>query len=249
MANSKHSGTAGRILSESSIRAYSKCSQFHAFGGSYEGDIRLQIIKQAFEKVAAVHLRKDLKDPAFILGRTAQEGARALGAFDSLMEPQAQALVRECVLLTNEALSKFPIQEYLPITGPLPFRVQLSKTPIDLSVSACFRSKKRKTIHYIDFTPYSSKHAIRWDIPTHLKIKYLSKFVPTHNFRKVKVVGHIFGLSEKGTTLAYTSMQDTDVDKKLLRKAESLIKNMERGYHMPLVPCPYSCVFKKRCQP
>lgn len=171
------------------------------------------------------------------------------GAFDTLMEPQAEAIIRHSIRLVDQAFKTINLSDYHVISGPTPFRIRVSKTPIDLSVSAILRSTKRKTIHFIDFTPYDSAHSMRWDIPTHLKIKHLNRYVPKHSGRKVNVVAHIFGVSKLGDQLIYSNLEDNQVDSQLLKRSLKLIQNMERGYKMPLIPCPYRCQFKSRCSP
>ena len=249
MDRSKKPGTAGRLITESELRAYAKCSKYHAFGGLYSPDDRLAVIQYAIEKAYATALRKNLQDPILAFTNAVQEKARSLERWQSLMEPQQADFVRECILLGNQVIKAFPAHEFLQVTSVYPFKVKLSKTPIQLSVSAIFKTPKKKTLHFISFNPYSGSHAAYWDIPSHLKIQYLKQHVPEHNLRKHRAIGHIFGLSEKGSKLHHTTIYDTDINEDLLKSGLRLIQNMERSYSMPLLPCPYTCEFKKRCLP
>ena len=50
--------TAGKILTESELRTYAKCSQLYHYGGSYDIDRQLVVIKHAFERIVADAIRK-----------------------------------------------------------------------------------------------------------------------------------------------------------------------------------------------
>lgn len=241
--------TAGRILSEAELRAYLKCSEYYSFGGKFEPILKLKITRRTIEKLISIHLRNNTQDSTYILSKTILEGARKYGAFSTLLEPQVNQLINDCALVVNDFFQQFPLSTYTIVTGPLPIRVRVSKTPIDLRVSGTFRTKKNKTLHVLDFSPYSRPHAMRWDLTAHLKLKHLKQVVVPHQSRRTDAMIHLFGLSEGSKKFSSTLLGSEQLDETLIERSEYLIQNVERGYHMPLVPCPYACPYKKTCEP
>lgn len=238
--------TAGRILTESEIRAYLKCSEFYKFGGQYKPPIKTQIIQRTIERVISEGLRKERTDPTFILTKTVLEGIRKANLHEELLEPQIDALQRRCIVLASEVFNILNLNKYHAVSGPMPFRVRVGRTAIELQTSATLRTTENQTLHVISFTPYSNAHAMRWDITTHMKLKALQRLVKPHKGRKADVRMHLFGVTEN---LVYTFLDDKDMNQDLISKGRAIINQMEAGYHMPLIPCPYGCPFKQQCQP
>jgi hypothetical protein len=248
--SSKVPATAGKVITEHQLRAYLKCSEFYSFGGVYETPVKLRIVERTVEKLISSILRQTHRDRTLIFTKALLEATRAFKLNETMLEPQVEKLIRECTILTDAVFAKIPMKKYFPVTGPLPFRVKVSKTPIDMKVSGVLRTTKDLRIHIVTFLPYSNPHAVRWDVGTHLKLLHFKQAgIRDTRGHLNKINMHCFGISEESNELTYALLQDEDLDQNLIHRAQQLVLNMEQGYKMPLVPCMYACPYKKKCQP
>ena len=244
----KKPATAGKILSEEQLRAFLKCSELYHFGGTFSHTPKLAVTKYAYEKLVTSLIRKPEIDIAKTMVQGINEGIRKNKELEDYRDQDIEQIRRGAILTLNEVLRAFPIDNYIPICGPVPCRINISKTPIVLNISAVFRSRNNQSIHFVDFAPYSNTHDLAWDIPTHIKIKYLSTFVPAHSSRKADAVGHIFGLTDRAD-LSHTIIEDKTLNPKFYERAVRVVKLIEAGYHMPVLPCAFACPYKKSCKP
>jgi len=241
--------TAGEIIHEDRLRAYLRCSEYYQFGGSYTPTLNHYVVKHSYQNLICNRLRKTTRTHAQVMSSSVMTAIRRFGAFDSLMEPQVQELIKKAIFLADEIDQILPPKKYLILTGPLPFRVKISRTTFELEVSAILRSLKKKTIHIVTFSPYATSHALQWDIPTHLKIQHLKNVVPFHQSRKQRAIAHIISIKEKGNSLHHSIIDDNQVNPRLLERITKIAQQMEEGYSRPLIPCPYKCEFKSKCYP
>ena len=239
--------TAGKILSEEELRTYAKCSQLYHYGGSYVPRNQMIVITHAFERIVWNALRNPESDPHKTFTSDVTSGLSKISSLSSLLDGQIEELVRNSTNYLRELFSFFSLQTYIPITGPLPYTLRVSRTPINLNLSGTFRTKKNQTIHAVSFTPYYSPHAMENDPITHLKLASLRNFVSKRNNRAQAKL-HIFGMNKAGQ-MSYASVDSNQSTANHVKRVEAMIKAMEQGSYYPLVPCPYSCPFKEKCRP
>jgi hypothetical protein len=205
------------------------------------------VITHAFEKIVSDALRRPDADPLKRFTSNIMSGLSEIESLNTLLDGQVEELVRNSTNYLREVFGFFSLKKYIPITGPLPYTLRVRKTPIELNLSGTFRTKKNKTIHAVSFTPYYSSHAMVNDPITHLKLASLRNFVTKrHNSTQAKL--HIFGINKSGS-MTYTSVNSNQSTVKHVKQVERMIQAMELGIDYPLVPCPYSCVFKEKCRP
>lgn len=237
--------TAGRLIKEEELRAYTKCSEFHAFGGTVAPETRTRVIAWAYERLVVEWLRKSLYDPLDTINKYMQEAVRRDAP--DLLDQQKQELVRHGILILNEIFTMMPPDLYIPVFGPYEYTVKINKTAFQLHVSAGFRSTKNQTLHIVCFTPYLDEHAMMNDPTVHLKLATLKNAVKEH-VKRAQARLHMFAITPSGN-LCYNNLDTDEADPNFMKYVLRLVRAMESGYHYPLVPCPYTCKFKKQCMP
>jgi hypothetical protein len=237
--------TAGRLVTESELRAYTKCSEFHNFGGTVDPEARTRIIAWAYERLVVEWLRKSLYDPLDTINKYLQEAVKRDA--NELLQQQQQELVRHGILILNDIFSLMPPDLYTPVFGPYEYTVKLSKTAVQLRISAAFRSTKNQTLHIVCFSPYLNQHAVMNDPVVHLKLATVKNAVKPHGQRAQARI-HLFSVSPTGS-LVYNNLDTEEANPEFMKHIVRLVKRMEAGHHFPLVPCPHTCQFKKQCMP
>ncbi len=239
--------TAGKILSEEELRAYTKCSQFYYYGGLVHSETPLQVVQTSFERVVADTIRTAHSDPTLRLTKNILHAIKATGAAKTLMEGQVQDLVRNTTLYLHEMFKFFSLDTYIPVTGPLPYILKVGRTPIELKLSGTFKTAQNQTLHAVCFTPFTTAHAAAADPVTHLKLQSLKQLVKPH-YKRAQARLHLFGISKRNQ-LVYSSLSSDESNLSAIKQIEQVIKIMESGYHYPLTPCLFSCPFKETCKP
>lgn len=239
--------TAGISLTEKQLRTYNKCSQLYAFDGEIQLPNIVGIAEYVFERMTTQTIRKNIDDPLYLLQQLVTRAIYHFKFNQTLLDQQVDELSRRSIIYLNDLFDIFTIGPYIPIYGPIEQRLRISKTPIDLRVSGIFRSAKNKTVHCVQFTPYTNTHSVINDPLTQLKINIFSRVVEPHPKRKENVCIHTFGA--RGHDIFYTSVNDEDYNRKYIKMIKQQIKSIEDGYHMPIIPCPYACAFKTKCTP
>ena len=237
--------TAGKILTESRLRAYFKCSQFYAFGGVEEADIATQMAQKATEYYLSAKLRSPSKDNSYLLTKAVFHAAKKSQLKELYLAGQEQKFTNQTVLWLDEFLTLFDPNVYYPVTGPLPWRSNVNKTPIDLHISGIFRTKKNQTLHVLSFTPFKNKHAQVNDPVLHLKVKALQEFVKKNPNRPQTIIHSLWATSTG--SLGIDSIDSTKINTAYIKVIEQRVKQAERAEYIPLVPCPHTCPFKNKC--
>ena len=169
-----------------------------------------------------------------------------------LFESEIKKITSDVIIKTNDIMKDFPPDKYVLVSPAYPFRIKVAKTPVDLTVSAVFRTKNQQTIHYIDFTPWGSSHDIYWDPIMHLKLFHMKHFLKKHSSRKHLAIAHVYSMSKWNNSIDIHKnlITDSAIDDNLLQKIKSIIQTMETGYHYPKMPCnDTSCAFRRQCKP
>jgi len=240
--------TAGKILNEEEIRAYMKCSKFYSFGGKVQAPILTDILQYVFERLTSHVLRTEIGDPLFLIQSFIQKAIYSKGFHKELMDQQVAELVRRATLCLDDLFRIFTIGPYLPVYGPIDYRIKVSKTPLDLNISGIFRLVKNQTLHAVQFTPYINPLDMQNDPITHMKLKVFSKAVKPHGKRRPQVKLHQFSI-DSSNSLVYNSIDSNLLSDKHLKIFSYLISEMERGVYFPRIPCNFMCPYKQKCKP
>lgn len=239
--------TAGKILNETHLRTYAKCSKRYEYGEMDQEPLEVQVVRRTVEKMIVDSLEEPIEQPerafvrplALIMGRL---------RIDKLMlEGERFKFHNSCIKWLTEFFKVFPPNRYYPVSGPLEYRVKVSKTPVDLHVSAVFRTTQNQTIHVLCFSPYKRGLDLLNDPVVHLKVHLLKPFVKKYGER-AQVKMHILGWGEDGA-MRYRSIDSEEVDSNYVRRTYNLVKQIELGYFYPVVPCMYQCKWKSTCSP
>ena len=240
--------TAGRVLSEEELRGFVHCAAYFWFGGKWKPNYQTQITQYAFEKMIAVWLRKDIDNPIDLISKFIAEKTAKIHVQEHMLPQKSKDYQRWATLASHEILNIFDVSNYLPIYGPVRYRVRLSKTPVELSLSGVLRSYKNQTLHVLDFSPYHDPHAIKNDVVLHLKLSLLQQLVKPNATRKEDVRIHSFSVTKSGKVY-YNPLSSSDIDQTQINHAGQLAQVMELGFKHPSLPCNFNCPYRSRCQP
>ena len=241
--------TAGQVLSEEKLRAYVKCSEFYNFGGKVQYGFGTSVVKSTIESLIIKSLRFGIKEPYKDIQSALLDAIAELNQKENLLEPQINNYLNTCILWLKEFFELFPLTTYEPVLGRITPRISVEKTPIELDISGIFRSKNTQTIHAITFAPLASKHSILNDPCSILKIILLEPFVKKHiQTNRPQVILHTFGYG-KNDNMLYYSLSSNEVTKRHRHMVKSIVKGINSGNHFPVLPCLFSCPYKKKCYP
>jgi hypothetical protein len=241
--------TLGKQITEDELRAYTKCSKFYYFGGKTEGTFGLKVVKDTVERLTIKSIRGLIKDPMLDVHASLLTSMAHHAQKESLIEPQIERYLSACMLWLEEFFNLFAFSTYIPVFGPIKPTIKVSNTPVKLDISGIYRSTKNQTIHAVSFSPYKTKHAIINDPTLILKMKLLSPFVNEHfpsNRPKIKL--HVFYYG-KSHNLGYVDISSNSIDENRYKMIENIVANMEQAHNYPVIPCLYSCKYKKICLP
>jgi hypothetical protein len=241
--------TSGKHLTESEIRAYFKCSSFYNFGGLVEPEIGLKIVQDVIEVLTVSSIRGITKEPLKEIHSALIKAVSTYGQQSNLMEPQVERYLNSCLLWLQDFFEIFSFSTYLPVFGPIEPVIKIDRTSIKLHFAGLYRSEKNSTIHALSFSPYKTKHSIVNDPISILKLELLKPFVKKHfptNRPQVKLHTFYYG---KNHNMGYVSLDSNSIPDNTVNNVESQIINMQNSFHYPVIPCLYSCKYKKTCLP
>lgn len=238
--------TAGKILTEQELRALFKCSRLYGFGGTVEAEVATLMAQYATEYYISAKLRAPGKDNSMVITKAVFHAAKKCQLKEIYLAGQEEELINKTVLWLDEFMTVFDESTYLPVTGPLPWRTVVGKTPIDLQISGILRTRKNQTLHALSFSPFKNAHAQVNDPATHLKLKELQEFVKK-NPNRPRARMHILWANNSGG-LSINNIDSKKINPEYLNVIEQRVKQAERAEYIPLVPCPHRyCKFLKKC--
>ena len=241
--------TAGQILSEERLRAYVKCSEYYNFGGTVSYTFGTSVVKSTVERLIIKALKSGLKNPYADIQSALLDAIAEINQKENLIEPQLNNYLNTCILWLKEFFELFPLNTYEPVLGRIQPNISIEKTPISLDISGIFRSKNTQTIHAITFAPLASKHSVLNDPCSILKIMLLEPFVKKHiQSNRPQVVLHTFGYG-KNDNMLYYSLSSNDITKRHKHMVKSIVRGINSGNHFPVLPCLFSCPYKRECFP
>lgn len=235
------------ILTPSDLYAYSQCSEFWYRGGAEKLPASNTVPKFALESMISSAVRKPIEDPALAINTYVLKAMSAFGLKADILDSDARTIHSLTTIFLYDFLKIFSPQVYFPLTGPVPWRIKVSKTPLDLEVSATFRTSKNNTLHCIYFSPYKTSHGLANDPIAHLTLYTYQNTIQKH-FARPQAKLHILSIKETGH-IRYASLDSFQISKPYLKQILSLVKTMETNHHFPVLPCLHSCPFKKECLP
>lgn len=234
----------GRVLTEDNLRAFGHCPRYFSFGGNAPIPGSIALLKLTTEKVISNAVRSDKLDPMNRHMKCLLQASKELKLKDTFLESQVKEMEAHVGIALGEVFNAFSAHKFLPVFGPAPWKVKISKSVIQLETSGILRSSD-KTLHFIEFSPFQTIHGFRNDPILHLKIDSVRGFCSTI-FKEKKIVIHAFGLNEK-YKLLYNKVETATTSQIPLQRIERQIKAMEIGYDSPVLPCAFQCPFKHQC--
>jgi hypothetical protein len=239
--------TAGIVLSEDSLRAYFKCSQYYHYGGIQETPVLMTVIKTTIELMMAEAVEKEIDSPSTSFLPYLQKAIGRLNLRRLYLEGEIFDLSNKAIFALTEFFSLVSPAKYLPFTGPTLHRVLISKTPIDLRVSSTMIRKGTQELIGIYFSPYVLNHHTQNDPIPYLHLRLLEKFGTDH-FKRNTASLFVFGVDKNGgLTTQVLGSKDFKEDSYVL--LQGVVRAIEMGIHFPLNPCQHYCEFKEKCFP
>ncbi len=239
--------TAGRVLTEEGLRAYTKCSQFHHYGGADVLPLDIRLLEWAYESLLTQMLNKPTQDRSFLISFNVNKAVHHLKLRDSLEESQVQELTARCMVQLNDVLSLLSPWFYTPLYSAWKFRTRVSKTPIDLHVSSVLFNKNTQTLNLVAFSPFRASADNKNDPVLILKSKILSQIGRRFKLKAGYVRLHIISISSTGEIIYDTFTERKAGVPAAIENTKRLIEAMEAGFHYPRLPCTIPCPFRKKC--
>jgi hypothetical protein len=239
--------TLGSVLTEQELRAFVKCSQFFHYGGLVEETLVQSIVRKTVEYMLAFSIKEEISNPAI----TFQKALRRIWVAENIDEKytptELQEILRCCTYALNKVWKILDPTEFYTVSGALPHRMKVSKTPIDLHISGLMRRKKTKELILPFFTPYGLLHSAETDPVLHLQMQLISQLGVKH-WARPTVTALVMHIADKGE-VTILEVSDTSYTGEQLSSVNSLVQALESGYHYPITPCSYRCPFKTNCFP
>tara|TARA_Y100001938_G_C8031568_1_gene400934 strand:+ start:70 stop:813 length:744 start_codon:yes stop_codon:yes gene_type:complete len=239
--------TAGVAMNEERLRAYIKCSQLFYYGGVEKPSPQTRMAQYAVEYYLTARLRDSKRERAYLLSKAVLQATKTCELETKLLHGQAQQLINQTALWLDEFLNLFSDSMYYPITGPLPWRIKINRTAIDLKISGILRTAKNQTLHVLSFTPYTTRHSQVNDPVVHLKLNALKDFVKKNPNRPQAMLHMLW--SRANGHVGFDHITTKSINPEYLKLIGQKIQEAERGSHFPVLPCRFACPFKTKCFP
>lgn len=231
-------------LTEDDLRSFTMCPRFHSFGGTNIYPITTQLLKLSTEKALTECIRNDRLDPSMKYMKALLRSSKELELSKYYMDGQVLTMHNAVGMALGEVFGAFNANDFLPVFGPAPWSIKVSKSAIQITVSGILKTKTR-TLHIIDFSPYQDMHGIKNDPIIYLKAQTISQFVKPW-FNCSQCVIHVFSLST-ANTLLYHKLESAEMDHLALTRIQRIVKAIEMKVDFPVLPCKRDCPFKSKC--
>ena len=232
-------------LSEDHLRSFQMCPRYFRYGGTNVFPDIIQLLKLTTEKAISDSIRKDRLDPSMKYMKALIRSSKELELSERYMEGQLRDIHSKVGIALGELFDGFDANKFLPVFGPAPWRVQVSRSTIQLQVSGILLSED-KILHVIDFSPYQTMHGLRNDPISYLKAKTLTQFAKPWFSENKEAILHTFSINEKDKLL-YNRIQSKDINIKALQLIERSVQGIEIGLDFPVLPCSRQCPYKTKC--
>ena len=240
--------TAGKIITEAELKAYTQCPRLYRLGGKIRVSMGLKVVRDTAEVIYLKYLKEISKDPLKDMHTAMLRSLIKYNVDEHLLDAQLNKLSSSCMLWLKELFDIFPMNVYLPILGPVEPLFKINRTPIKLHISGLFRTVKNQTVHAVSFSEYDDELSISNDPTIPLKVELLKPYVAKHmRSGRSRVNLHLFAFRKDGS-LRYQKHTSTNSNKENLTMVQLLVSGMEQGIHYPIVPCPFfRCERRKSC--
>jgi hypothetical protein len=241
--------TAGKLITGQDLRAFAHCSRFYDFGGSLTEYEPPQLInKTAFELMTSAAIRHPISNYLGAVVKAIPRAVKTLGLRKNHLGGQVDAWENEALRFVPAIFETLSPLRYFPISGPMPWRVQISRTPVEVTANAIYRTRANQTLHVIHFSPYKTTQDQLND-PVANILLHSTKELVKEDYQRPRVMVHVFGRSGLGQ-MTYNSIESKTADEGYTNRLTSMVRAMEVGYSYPATPCPNSlCPFRKQCLP
>ncbi len=233
------------VLDENALRAFQMCPRYFKFGGTNVFPDTTQLLKLTTEKTLSDCIRHDKLDPSMKYMKALLKSSKELELQDRYLDGQVKDIQSKVGIALGELFGSFAANEYLPVFGPAPWRVHVSRSTVQISVSGILRAGTQ-TLHIIDFSPYQNAHGLRNDPVIYLKAKTLMQFVKPWFSGRAQCVLHVFGMNEKDKLL-YHKVDSENISQLALERIQRTIQGVEAGIDFPVLPCTRLCPYKTKC--
>lgn len=234
------------VLTEDDLRSFQMCPRYLRFGGTTVFPDVVQLLKSTTEKAISDSIRNDRLDPSMKYMKALLRSSKELELDERYMEGQVKDMHSKVGIALGELFGGFSGNQFVPVFGPAPWRVHVSKSTIQLRVSGVLYSEASKMLHIVDFSPYQTMHGLKNDPITYLKAKTLLQFVRPWFSGKKDVLLHTFTINEKDKLL-YNRIDSKTIAQGALESIERTVQGIEAGLDFPVLPCSRSCPYKTKC--
>lgn len=236
----------GEYLSENKLRTFLKCSQLYKYGNEEILPFETLIFKFFIEYIYSYGLRKPDYSMANLISIALPQTIKHFKLQETHLEGQIQEIERLLMTWINTFLSAFPIKKYMTLTGPLPYRVKVSSTVIDLDYSVTLKKIRKSGIELISFSPYEQYRDHMCDPVTHIKLYTMKEFA-NGRYNQPRAILHTLYIYKK--QLKINTITDKEINPEYLNMITNKIKDLENEHYFPLIPCPYKCKYIEYCMP
>lgn len=232
-------------LTEDDLRAFNMCPRYLSFGGKAIWPDNVRLLKLTTERILAESIRNDRLDLTMRFMKSLLKSSNELKLNERYMDSQVNEIVSKVGLALREVFDSFGSNNFIPVFGPAPWRVHVSKSVIQLAISGILR-EKTQTLHVIDFTPFNEMHGIKNDPVLYLKTKTMMQFVRPWFTGRPQCIMHVFSLNTNHNII-YHKMNSEDITDNSLHRIENMVRAIESKVSFPVLPCKVKCPFKTQC--
>lgn len=230
------------IINENEFIQILKCPRLYSYQSSYEWPhLEIKLLKDIFTRISSLYIKNSeyKKENLYLdcINILNKENKKL-----NLLDSQYESLLNSLVIYTSQLFNYFNINNYYPIFGPIYLNKSISESVVKIKILGIFRSLNQ-TLHLVYFSPYSSRLDILNDPLLSYSSQEFFQFVKNHKSKRSKVSMHVFYYKDY-KELGYINYtpKNKNVD------YTSVIEAIEKGNHLPRLPCSYKCKFKNRCE-
>jgi hypothetical protein len=245
------------ILTEERLRALMYCPQLFELGGEVRLPLSTLLLQEVTERLTFSRLGGTEFSPTR-LHTAVLSTLRAHGTDKYMLEQKEETLIRQGLLWSRGVQDLFPLKKYTPVYAAITPKARIGRVTVQLRISSVYRALSSQTIHFISFAPYPALLHLSMDWPSYMKLSLVRAIVAPLGKRLPAVVGHIFSTPESNPASASDSdpnpvhfvLRSDTLSEASTRATKQLIKQIQEGVHMPLVPCRGrgSCPLSEDCR-
>ncbi len=262
--------TAGKVLSETQLRALLSCSEYYSFGGEVQSNWWVPILSNVIS-YPILDSSVSLKDITSVSSPLYKQSKKLLKKIDKDRKVFSTHFSRTqfhhaLVTQFSNLYRGLDMYKSKAVLGPTKLRVRFSKTPVDLSIegaiatSAPFLGEQRDRYTFIKVSEaITASHARRDPLmfKTAEAVSSLLKHTVSSDSLHPDSCLYYIGLQTKLKTFPKNPLYFKlysyriplgSLDKQKSLHIESVVKAYEQHGSFPAYPCPVkNCKFRKEC--